>query len=71
MRSTIFDKMNNFNIKFSIFRRTILDVIDLCEQGLVSPVIAEVFPLDNVNDALHSISQKKTTGKVILEIVPF
>ncbi|KAK7603555.1 hypothetical protein V9T40_003554 [Parthenolecanium corni] len=62
---------NYRNKMLPVYRRTILDVIDLCDQGMISPVIAEVFPLDNVNDALHSISQKKTTGKVILEIVPF
>ena len=40
----------------------------MCEQGLISPTITEVFPLEEVNEALFCLTEKKTTGKVVLEI---
>lgn len=53
---------------FFLLRSTISDVIEMCEQGLISPTISEVFPLEAVNEALVCLTEKKTTGKVVLEV---
>lgn len=50
-------------------RRTISDVIEMCEQGLIVPHISEVFKFEDVNEALNYVKDQKSTGKVILEVI--
>ncbi|KAF4524933.1 hypothetical protein B566_EDAN013896 [Ephemera danica] len=44
------------------------DVIDMCEQGLISPHVSAEFDLDEVNEALKFLEERKSTGKVVLEL---
>ena len=42
------------------------DVIEMYEEGLISPHVSARFPLDQVNEAIEFLRQRKSTGKVIL-----
>ncbi|CAH0384540.1 unnamed protein product [Bemisia tabaci] len=53
---------------FKIYRRVVQDVIDMCEQGLITPSISKVYQLEEVNEALQFLDDKKCVGKVILKI---
>ncbi|XP_037078937.1 quinone oxidoreductase-like protein 2 isoform X2 [Pollicipes pollicipes] len=52
----------------AVFRQAVLDVIELHEAGLIAPHVSAQFPLDEVNQALSFISERKSTGKVLLDI---
>ena len=43
-------------------------MIELYEEGLISPHVSAVFPLEQVNAAIEFLQQRKSTGKVILKI---
>jgi D-arabinose 1-dehydrogenase-like Zn-dependent alcohol dehydrogenase len=43
------------------------DVIDMCEQGLISPHISAEFDLEKVNEAFEFLKERRSTGKVILD----
>jgi D-arabinose 1-dehydrogenase-like Zn-dependent alcohol dehydrogenase len=38
----------------------------MADQRLVNPVIAKQFSLENVNEAMQFVLDKKSTGKVII-----
>ena len=42
------------------------EVIDLCEKGVVKPVIARSFRFDDAAAAHHFIQDRKNIGKVLL-----
>ena len=44
------------------------DVIEMYEEGLISPHVSASFSLDQVNDAIEFLQLRKSTGKVILKI---
>lgn len=52
-----------------LYRRTISDVIEMCEQSLIVPHISEVFKLEDINEAFNYVKDNKSTGKVILEVI--
>lgn len=56
------------NTLFSVYREIVSDALELCEQGLISPHIAETFSLENVNEALNFMEKNKSLSKVILNI---
>jgi NADPH:quinone reductase-like Zn-dependent oxidoreductase len=39
---------------------------DLMEQGIIDPVVAEAFPVENAADAHRYMSERKNVGKVVL-----
>lgn len=43
-------------------------MIELYEEGLISPHVSAVFALEEVNVAMDFLHQRKSTGKVILKI---
>ncbi|KAI9564456.1 Quinone oxidoreductase-like protein 2-like protein [Daphnia sinensis] len=51
-----------------VYRQVGNDVIELYEEGLISPHVSAIFPLEEVNAAMDFLSQRKSTGKVILKI---
>lgn len=62
--------LSNYRTKmFPVYRRTINDVIEMCEQGLIVPHISEVFQLEDINEAFNYVKDNKSTGKVILEVI--
>ncbi|XP_043213259.1 quinone oxidoreductase-like protein 2 [Amphibalanus amphitrite] len=52
----------------AVFRQAVLDSIELYESGLIAPHISAQYPLEQVNEALSFISERKSTGKVLLDI---
>jgi NADPH2:quinone reductase len=51
-----------------LFRRDREELLELFASGLVHPHVSAVFPLDDVRDALRAVAERRTTGKVVLEI---
>ncbi|XP_026290759.1 quinone oxidoreductase-like protein 2 homolog [Frankliniella occidentalis] len=51
-----------------VYRDTVQDVLDMCEQGLISPHISQDFDLDKVNEAMEYMRARKSSGKVIINI---
>ena len=51
-----------------VCRQAVLDSIELYESGLIAPHVSAQFPLDQVNEALSFISERRSTGKVLLDI---
>lgn len=51
-----------------VYRDTVQDVLDMCEQGLISPHISEDFDLKEVNEAMEYMRARKSSGKVIINI---
>ena len=39
---------------------------DLMEQGVIDPVVAEAFPVEQAADAHRYLSERKNIGKVVL-----
>jgi NADPH:quinone reductase-like Zn-dependent oxidoreductase len=48
------------------FRRWITHLLDLCEQGAISPHIDRVIPLAQAAEAHRYLHQRRNTGKVLL-----
>lgn len=51
-----------------IYREVVLDAIDMCEQGLLKPHVSHVYQLNKVNDAISFITERKSTGKVVIKM---
>ncbi|KAK3914301.1 Quinone oxidoreductase-like protein 2-like protein [Frankliniella fusca] len=51
-----------------VYRDTVQDVLDMCEQGLISPHISQDFDLENVNEAMEYMRARKSSGKVIINL---
>ncbi|XP_046985098.1 quinone oxidoreductase-like protein 2 homolog [Schistocerca americana] len=51
-----------------IYRTTVQDAIDMCEQGLTAPAISKIFPLADVNSAFEYMEGHETTGKVVVQL---
>jgi len=41
---------------------------DLMEQGVIDPVVAEAFPIEQAADAHRYLSERKNIGKVVLTL---
>ncbi|KAJ9592760.1 hypothetical protein L9F63_015571 [Diploptera punctata] len=50
----------------AVYRQVVQDAIDMADQGLVHPVIAKKFPLDEVNEAMQYVTDGNSAGKVVL-----
>ncbi|CAI9179717.1 unnamed protein product [Rangifer tarandus platyrhynchus] len=53
---------------FPIFSRRLSSALQYCQEGRIQPHIGEVFKLEEVNDAFLHITQRKSTGKVLLSL---
>lgn len=53
---------------FDLYRQTIQDTLSLCEEETISPYISHCFKLDDVNEAVAFIKEKKCTGKVLIDL---
>jgi NADPH:quinone reductase-like Zn-dependent oxidoreductase len=51
-----------------LMHRDRAELLDLFDRGLVHPHVSAVYPLDDVQRALHAVAERRTTGKVVLEI---
>lgn len=52
----------------AVYRQAVEDVIDMHEMGLIKPHISAMFKLEDSRLAFDYIRERKSTGKVILEI---
>ncbi|XP_027724332.1 quinone oxidoreductase-like protein 2 [Vombatus ursinus] len=53
---------------FSVFSRCMTSALRYCQEGSIRPYIGGVFKLEEINDAFEHVTQRKTTGKVILSV---
>lgn len=60
--------MDIYLYNFLFCRQAISDVIELCEQSLISPHVSESFNLENVNDAVKLLIEDQIVGKIIITI---
>jgi NADPH:quinone reductase len=51
-----------------LFRRDRAELLGLFEAGLVHPHVSAVYPLEAVHDALRAVAERRTTGKVVIEV---
>lgn len=51
-----------------LYRETIQDTLSLCEQEIITSYISNCFKLDDVNEAVEFIKEKKCTGKVLIDL---
>ncbi|KFM65937.1 Quinone oxidoreductase-like protein 2, partial [Stegodyphus mimosarum] len=51
------------------YRSTVQEIIDMYLEDFIDPHIAEHFKLKDVNDAIKHVEERKSAGKVILDIV--
>ena len=51
-----------------LFRRDREELLELVASGQVHPHVSAVFPLHDLQDALRAVAERRTTGKVVLEI---
>lgn len=56
------------NLVNDTYRNTVQEVIDMYLEEFIDPQIAATFDLEQVNDAFKFIEDKKSTGKVIVNI---
>ncbi|XP_043730777.1 quinone oxidoreductase-like protein 2 [Cervus elaphus] len=53
---------------FPIFSRSLSSALQYCQEGRIQPHIGEVFKLEEVNDAFLHVTQRKSTGKMLLSL---
>jgi NADPH:quinone reductase len=51
-----------------LFQRDQAELLELFAAGHVHPHVSAVFPLDDVRAALRAVAERRTTGKVVLEV---
>lgn len=51
-----------------LYRQVIQDTLSLCEEDIISPHISRNFCLEDVNDAVNFIKEKKCTGKILIDL---
>ncbi|XP_059473784.1 quinone oxidoreductase-like protein 2 homolog [Neocloeon triangulifer] len=60
--------LSNYRISDpEVYRQSVEDVVDMCEQGLISPHVSAEFDLEKVNEAFEFLRERRSTGKVILD----
>lgn len=50
------------------YRQIVTDTLALSEEELITPHISGTFGLDDVNEAVKFIKEKKGTGKVLIDV---
>ncbi|XP_072504658.1 quinone oxidoreductase-like protein 2 [Notamacropus eugenii] len=53
---------------FTVFSRYMSSALQYCKEGSIRPYIGSVFKLEEINDAFEHVTQRKTTGKVLLSV---
>jgi len=43
-----------------------VELIDLAKKGIIKPVISQRYSLDQVNDALENLKQRKIIGRAVI-----
>ncbi|KAG8303423.1 hypothetical protein J6590_010460 [Homalodisca vitripennis] len=51
-----------------VYRQVMSDVIELCEQNLISPYVSKAFDLEHINEAVQLLQQDKIIGKVLVKL---
>lgn len=51
-------------------RRDHHELLAMLAEGRVVPHVSEVYPLEDARAALRAVAERRTTGKVIIEVVP-
>ncbi|KAM6456516.1 quinone oxidoreductase-like protein 2 isoform 1-T1 [Liasis olivaceus] len=54
--------------EFPIFSSTITSALSYYQDGQIQPYIGRVFKLEEVNEAFAHVTQRKSTGKVVISI---
>jgi NADPH2:quinone reductase len=52
----------------ALFHRDQDELFELFASGDVHPHVSAVFRLDDVREALRAVAERRTTGKVVLEV---
>lgn len=50
------------------YRQTVMDTLALSEEDLINPYVSRTFGLNEVNEAVQFIKDKKCTGKVLINV---
>lgn len=50
------------------YRQTVMDTLALSEEDLINPYVSRTFSLNEINEAVKFIKEKKCTGKVLIDI---
>ena len=50
------------------FHRDRAELLELFEAGLIHPHVSAVYALDDIREALRAVAERRTTGKVVIEI---
>uniref|UniRef100_A0A8D0H168 Enoyl reductase (ER) domain-containing protein n=1 Tax=Sphenodon punctatus TaxID=8508 RepID=A0A8D0H168_SPHPU len=53
---------------FPVFAATLASALQYCQKGWIRPHIGAVFKLEEVNEAFSYVTQRKSTGKVIISV---
>lgn len=53
---------------FPVFSRSLSSALQYCQEGRIQPYVGAVFKLEEVNDAFLHVTQRKSTGKVLLSL---
>lgn len=51
-----------------LYRQVIQDTLTLCEEEIINPYVSETFSIDQINQAVNFIKDKKCTGKVLIDL---
>lgn len=53
---------------FPAFSKSLSSALQYCQQGRIQPHIGAIFKLEEVNDAFLHVTQRKSTGKVLISL---
>ncbi|XP_054275413.1 quinone oxidoreductase-like protein 2 [Macrosteles quadrilineatus] len=53
---------------YPVYRQAVSDVIELCEQNLISPDVPHIFELKDVNEAVKMLKEHKVLGKILVKL---
>uniref|UniRef100_A0A069DS89 Putative zinc-binding oxidoreductase n=1 Tax=Panstrongylus megistus TaxID=65343 RepID=A0A069DS89_9HEMI len=53
---------------FQMYRQVVSDVLEMKEQGLISPTILSKYPIAKINEAFEEIKTKQPIGKILIEM---
>lgn len=51
-----------------LYRQIVMDTLSLSEEDLITPHVSRTFSLADINEAVKFIKEKKSTGKVLIDI---
>lgn len=53
----------------SLYRQVILDTLELADQGVLRPHVCSEYKLEQIDEAMKFIESKKSTGKVLIDMI--